>query len=298
MAEAGRFPPPNQTGAGRRRGRRAYGSDPNRYRGLRQPGARRGIRAAAEPGHGAGGRVYPTPALQPHSSRRPAYPCIRWTPWTGWRAPSTCCCSAAAAPPTFRSRAPGTPDAFTWWTASTPTRTFPPTLPPWMPRPGPVGRRPSSPRGVDPGLFSLVRALAAAVLPCGESYTFWGRGVSQGPLRRRPPHPRRPGRAAVHHPGPRRPGCGAQRRQSGADHPAEAHAGVLCGGGGGGRPGPHRAGDHHHAPLLCRLRHHGALFSLRRSCSGTTAACPTAALSSAAAARAGRNRTGPWWNSN
>ena len=31
-----------------------------------------------------------------------------------------------------------------------------------------------------PGLFSLVRALAAAVLPCGESYTFWGRGVSQG----------------------------------------------------------------------------------------------------------------------
>lgn len=41
--------------------------------------------------------------------------------------------------------------------------------------------------------------------------------------------------------------------------PAEAHAGVLCGGGGGGRPGPHRAGDHHHAPLLCRLRHHGAL---------------------------------------
>ena len=83
--------------------------------------------------------------------------------------------------------------------------------------------------GWDPGLFSLVRALAAAVLPCGESYTFWGRG------------------------------CGAQRRQSGADHPAEAHAGVLCGGGGGGRPGPHRAGDHHHAPLLCRLRHHGAL---------------------------------------
>ena len=30
--------------------------------------------------------------------------------------------------------------------------------------------------GWDPGLFSLVRALAAAVLPCGESYTFWGRG--------------------------------------------------------------------------------------------------------------------------
>ena len=33
--------------------------------------------------------------------------------------------------------------------------------------------------GWDPGLFSLVRALAAAVLPCGESYTFWGRGSAR-----------------------------------------------------------------------------------------------------------------------
>ena len=34
--------------------------------------------------------------------------------------------------------------------------------------------------GWDPGLFSLIRSYAAAVLPAGESYTFWGRGVSQG----------------------------------------------------------------------------------------------------------------------
>ena len=34
--------------------------------------------------------------------------------------------------------------------------------------------------GWDPGLFSLSRVYAAAVLPEGESYTFWGRGVSQG----------------------------------------------------------------------------------------------------------------------
>lgn len=34
--------------------------------------------------------------------------------------------------------------------------------------------------GWDPGLFSLVRAYAAAALPCGRDYTFWGRGVSQG----------------------------------------------------------------------------------------------------------------------
>jgi len=34
--------------------------------------------------------------------------------------------------------------------------------------------------GWDPGLFSLARAYASAVLPDGEDYTFWGRGVSQG----------------------------------------------------------------------------------------------------------------------
>ncbi|SDD50459.1 diaminopimelate dehydrogenase [Paenibacillus sp. UNCCL117] len=34
--------------------------------------------------------------------------------------------------------------------------------------------------GWDPGLFSLNRLLAEAVLPEGKEYTFWGRGVSQG----------------------------------------------------------------------------------------------------------------------
>ena len=34
--------------------------------------------------------------------------------------------------------------------------------------------------GWDPGLFSLNRAYAGAVLPEGKSYTFWGKGVSQG----------------------------------------------------------------------------------------------------------------------
>ena len=34
--------------------------------------------------------------------------------------------------------------------------------------------------GWDPGLFSMIRALSGAVLPDGISYTFWGRGVSQG----------------------------------------------------------------------------------------------------------------------
>lgn len=34
--------------------------------------------------------------------------------------------------------------------------------------------------GWDPGMFSLNRLLAEAILPCGNDYTFWGKGVSQG----------------------------------------------------------------------------------------------------------------------
>ncbi len=34
--------------------------------------------------------------------------------------------------------------------------------------------------GWDPGLFSLQRLLGEVVLPMGETYTFWGKGVSQG----------------------------------------------------------------------------------------------------------------------
>ena len=34
--------------------------------------------------------------------------------------------------------------------------------------------------GWDPGLFSLNRLYASAILPDGNDYTFWGRGISQG----------------------------------------------------------------------------------------------------------------------
>ena len=34
--------------------------------------------------------------------------------------------------------------------------------------------------GWDPGMFSLNRLYASCVLPEGQDYTFWGRGVSQG----------------------------------------------------------------------------------------------------------------------
>lgn len=34
--------------------------------------------------------------------------------------------------------------------------------------------------GWDPGLFSINRVMAEAILPNGENYTFWGEGLSQG----------------------------------------------------------------------------------------------------------------------
>ena len=34
--------------------------------------------------------------------------------------------------------------------------------------------------GWDPGLFSIARVYAGAVLPSGTDYTFWGKGISQG----------------------------------------------------------------------------------------------------------------------
>lgn len=34
--------------------------------------------------------------------------------------------------------------------------------------------------GWDPGLFSMIRMMAGAILPVGKDYTFWGKGVSQG----------------------------------------------------------------------------------------------------------------------
>lgn len=34
--------------------------------------------------------------------------------------------------------------------------------------------------GWDPGMFSIMRILAEAILPSGNTYTFWGKGVSQG----------------------------------------------------------------------------------------------------------------------
>lgn len=45
---------------------------------------------------------------------------------------------------------------------------------------GPAGNTALISVGWDPGLFSLNRLFGEAVLPQGETYTFWGKGLSQG----------------------------------------------------------------------------------------------------------------------
>lgn len=55
--------------------------------------------------------------------------------------------------------------------------------------------------GWDPGLFSLNRLYMNCVLPQGKSYTFWGKGVSQGHSGRHSPRERRKRRQTVYHPG-------------------------------------------------------------------------------------------------
>src|SRR5699024_7811122 len=34
--------------------------------------------------------------------------------------------------------------------------------------------------GWDPGLFSMNRVMSEAIIPNGDTYTFWGKGLSQG----------------------------------------------------------------------------------------------------------------------
>ena len=82
--------------------------------------------------------------------------------------------------------------------------------------------------GWDPGMFSLARVYANAVLTNGADYTFWGRGVSQGhsDAIRRIPGVKDAKQYTV--PVPAATCGGAQRRESGALDARKAYARVLC----------------------------------------------------------------------
>ena len=77
--------------------------------------------------------------------------------------------------------------------------------------------------GWDPGLFSLNRIYAESILPNGKTYTFWGKGVSQGhsdAIRRIPGCKTR---YPVHRSGRRSYGSGKSRKTAGTDNPSETH---------------------------------------------------------------------------
>ncbi len=84
------------------------------------------------------------------------------------------CCFAAAVRRMCRGH-PGAGGTLRSWTASTTTGTFPQTR-----RRGQAGTLPLIAAGWDPGLFRSCGCTADAVLPDGQTYTFWGTGVSQG----------------------------------------------------------------------------------------------------------------------
>ena len=81
--------------------------------------------------------------------------------------------------------------------------------------------------GWDPGMFSLNRLYAAACLPEGENYTFWGKGVSRDiPMRSA-------GSRASRMPDSTQSQLRVHWRQSEAaaaraDHPRKTHQRVLC----------------------------------------------------------------------
>ena len=83
--------------------------------------------------------------------------------------------------------------------------------------------------GWDPGMFSINRVYGEALLPDGETYTFWGRGLSQGhsdAIRRVPGVA---GGVQYTIPSPDGDREGAGRRAPGVGHPREARARVLRG---------------------------------------------------------------------
>ena len=96
--------------------------------------------------------------------------------------------------------------------------------------------------GWDPGLFSLLRVLGDSVLPEGKSYTFWGKGVSQG-----------------HSDAIRRiPGVKNGKQYT---IPKEEYLEAVRSGKGTDAPGNEM---HLHAQLLCGLRNHRTFYLGRR----------------------------------
>ena len=96
--------------------------------------------------------------------------------------------------------------------------------------------------GWDPGMFSLMRLYGASVLPEGQDYTFWGKGVSQG-------HSDAIRRVAGRE-------CfrgGSCRQESETLHTRKTYQRMFCRTGRRGRSCKNRRRDQDDAKLFCRL---------------------------------------------
>ncbi len=116
--------------------------------------------------------------------------------------------------------------------------------------------------GWDPGMFSLARLMGEALLPDGATYTFWGKGLSQGhsdAIRRVP------GVAGgVQYTVPIEEAVQCVRSGERPARRAPRSIVPMLRGAGAAGPGRGRAPpDHGHAALLRPIRHHRALHQRR-----------------------------------
>lgn len=107
--------------------------------------------------------------------------------------------------------------------------------------------------GWDPGMFSLNRLYANAILPEGKDYTFWGKGVSQGhsdAIRRI-----KGVKDAKQYTIPVEAALEAARsgENPGTDHTPKTHARMLCSTRRRRGRCMGRKADQNHAKLFCRL---------------------------------------------
>ena len=140
--------------------------------------------------------------------------------------------------------------------------------------------------GWDPGLFSLNRLYAGAVLPGGADYTFWGKGVSQGhsDAIRRVPGVKDARQYTIRVPQALEAVRAGRTPQLTTRQKHTRECFVVA----------EEGADRDRIEREIRTMPPQCTLSRRRRCSATTAACRTAGSSSAPGPPAGRMSTAMW----
>ena len=151
--------------------------------------------------------------------------------------------------------------------------------------------------GWDPGLFSVLRALALAALPPGGEPHLLGGGGQPGALGGRPPPARRPGRPGVHRARPRRSGGRPGGGGGGADPRLDCTGGCAMWRWRRGRSRRPSGRPLSPCPTILRTTTPRCASSPGKNWPVTTPACPTGGWCCAPAAPGGERPTGPAWSS-